>query len=108
MSVIVGILQERFEWTQSKDFVENFLDHPLAFRGCHWHAFVLDQTLNDVADLFAHAILVEDAQLIGCERGKQLAVDLSFDPEPAVSACCGTGHRSCTHSDLLAFESLLS
>ena len=59
------ILQQRLQWTQSEDFIENFFDEALAFGDGHRKLLFLDYFLDNVTDLLAHAVLVERAELLG-------------------------------------------
>ena len=54
---------------------------------------LVDDALDDVADLLAHAFLVERSELFGIQRGEELRVELGFNVKPAVGAggvteCC--------------------
>ena len=85
-----GVLEQLLQRPQAEDFIENLLDELLALGHRHRQRFVDDQPLDHVADLAAHAVLVQVLELIGRQRVQQLLMDLALDLEPAVGARAGT------------------
>ena len=85
-----GILEQRLQRAQAEDLVQDLLDQPLALGQRHRERLVEDQPLHHVADLPAHAVLVQVLELLRRERVQQLLVDLALDLEPAVRARTGT------------------
>src|SRR5260370_11612348 len=85
------IFEERFERSQSENFVQHFFNQALSLRHGHRNRFFSDQALHNIADLLPDPVFVEGFELIGRKRIQQLGMNLRFDGEPSV--CAGARTR---------------
>src|SRR6266481_6678334 len=73
------ISQERFEGTESKDFVQNFLNKALTLLQVHWRGFAVNDALEDQAYFTTNFLTANVSQFVEVQLLNQLSVNSSFN-----------------------------
>jgi len=60
-----GVFEQGFQRTEAEDFVEYFLDEAARARPASWGWILRRRCAHNIADLLAHAVFVEQFELVG-------------------------------------------
>ena len=102
-----GVFEERLQGAEAENFVEDFLDEPLALDEGHGKRLFDDQLFDYGADLAADAVFVEVLELIGRERIEKFLVNVTLQFKPAIRARTGPDQGTATQGILQTVYELL-